>query len=70
MKQMVGAIKDALENTPPELSADNSGGVFSNASLIAPTICFIISFSASAVSSSVIFTSLGVPDLKSLPLTG
>ena len=51
-------------------SADYSGGVFSKASLIAPTICFIISFSASAVSSSVILTSFGVPDLKSLPLTG
>ena len=86
MKQMVSAIKDALENllsiffnkAPPPVkvkpistkSADNSGGVFSNASLIAPTICFIMSFSASAVSSSVILTSFGVPDLKSLPLTG
>ena len=51
-------------------SADNSGGVFYKASFIALTISFNISFNASAVSSSVIFTSLGVPDLKSLPFTG
>ena len=39
---------------------------FLSASLIPFTICFKISFKASAVSSSVIFTSFGVPDLKSL----
>ena len=50
-------------------SADNSGGVLSNAFFIPSTISFKISFKASAVSSSVMFTSFGVPDLKSLPLT-
>ena len=46
-------------------SAESSGGVLSKASLIPLTICFKISFRASAVSSSVIFTSFGVPDLRS-----
>ena len=50
-------------------SADNSGGVFSNAFLIPDTISFNIGFKASAESSSEIFTSFGVPDLISLPLT-
>ena len=51
-------------------SADNSGGVFSNASFMPSTIYFKIPLKASDESSSVILTSLGVPDLKSLPLTG
>ena len=51
-------------------SADNSGGVFSKASLIPFTISVKIPSKASAESSSVILTSLGVPDLMSLPLTG
>ena len=50
-------------------SADNSGGVLSNASLIPFTISFKIIFNASAVSSSVILTYFGVPDLRSRPLT-
>ena len=50
-------------------SADNSGGVFSSAFLIPDTISLSIGFKASEVSCSEIFTSLGVPDLKSLPLT-
>ena len=67
-----------LSNAPPPVkvnpistkSADNSGGVFSKASLIPLIISFKIGFKASEVSSSVIFTSFGVPDLRSLPLTG
>jgi len=50
-------------------SADNSGGVCSKAFLIPETISFKIGFNASAVSSSEILTSFGVPDLISLPLT-
>ena len=50
-------------------SADNSGGVFSNASLIPAKICCNIGFKASDVSSSFKLISLGVPVLISLPLT-
>ena len=67
-----------FNNAPPPVnvnpistkSADNSGGVFSKASLIPFTSSLNTPDKASELSSSVILTSLGVPDRRSLPFTG
>ena len=50
------------------MSADNSGGEFSSAFKTASSIFEIDLSIAKAISEYVIFTTLGIPETKSLPL--